>query len=114
MGVIGTTHARQQEATKMAATQNQPIVITLDENERNGKDRYGKLFPKSCMLTFGILQLICAGMVAVIQVILIVVCGGRWQNAFFANLGSGIWCGLFFGIAGILGIVASFKPSKCK
>lgn len=101
----------------MAATQNRPIVITLDESKGNEKYRYGKLFPKRCMLTFGILQLICGGLVAVTQVILLLVVHSNirqhgFTNAFLSAIGSGIWCGLFFGIAGILGIVASYKTSK--
>merc|ERR1712018_248357 len=97
---------------KMTSTQNQPIVITLPSNESSEEQRIAKLFPKSYMLFCGIGQLLCALLVAAIQVVLYIRIDG--YHSFIKVMGSGIWCGLCFGIAGILGLIASCRPSNCK
>ena len=57
------------EATTMA--QPQPIYLTIPQNAGNTqteKERIEKLFPKKTMMACSILQLICAGCAALMQV----------------------------------------------
>merc|ERR1712062_590345 len=70
-----------------------------------------KLFPTKTMKVCSILQLICAGTAALTQVILFVVDQQRYGS--ISDVGAGIWTGLFFGIAGGVGLIASQRPSHC-
>merc|ERR1712018_220197 len=97
----------------MATMQNQPIVITLPTNESSSgrQDRFNKLFPKKHMIISAILQLCCAGSVAVIQIILLGLESGYYYG--LSPIGSGIWCGLIFGVAGGIGLITAHRPSNC-
>ena len=57
------------EATTTMA-QPQPIYLTIPQNSNSQteKERIEKLFPKKTMLACSILQLICAGSAALMQV----------------------------------------------
>merc|ERR1712018_923617 len=106
-------------------TQNQPIVITLSTHDNCSKEkRLEKLFPKKYRLICGILQLICAGLVAALQIALLarfyLTCRNTssYYNACewfdFTHIGTGILCGFVFGIAGLFGVISVYWPSNCK
>jgi len=99
---------------KMSATT--PVVITVPKNDSSSNSkRIEKLFPKKHMLICGSAQLICAVLVAVCQIILLSYEPKQKYNyGTERHIGSGIWCGFFFGIAGIVGLIAAFRPSNCK
>jgi len=93
-----------------------PIYLTIpqnvsDVNRQSKRDRMEKLFPKKTILTCSILQLICAGTAAITQLILFAVDPDRYSS--IADIGTGIWTGVLFGIAGGLGLNASQRPSHC-
>jgi len=93
-----------------------PIYLTIpqnvsDVNRQSKRDRMEKLFPKKTILTCSILQLICAGTAAITQLILFVVDPEGYSS--IADIGTGIWTGVLFGIAGGLGLNASQRPSHC-
>ena len=46
---------------------------------------------------------------ALFQIILLV----NVRNGPPVTVGSGMWCGVFLGVAGVLGLVASWKPTNC-
>merc|ERR1712083_244539 len=73
------------------------------------KEHIAKVFPKKVMLICGILQLSCAASVAITQMILL----GISSRHGIAEVGHGLWCGLFFGIAGGIGLIAAHRPSYC-
>jgi len=93
-----------------------PIYLTIpqnvsDVNRQSKRDRMEKLFPKKTILTCSILQLICAGTAAITQLILFAVDPDRYSS--IADIGTGIWTGVLFGIAGGLGLNASQRTSHC-
>jgi len=93
-----------------------PIYLTIpqnvsDVNRQSKRDRMEKLFPKKTILICSILQLICAGTAAITQLILFAVDPDGYSS--IADVGTGIWTGVLFGIAGGLGLNASQRPSHC-
>merc|ERR1712038_1354783 len=107
---MGVKHNKQN---KMASTTtaNQAVFIALPSasNSESKKEHIAKVFPKKVMLICGILQLSCAASVAITQMILL----GISSRHGIAEVGHGLWCGLFFGIAGGIGLIAAHRPSYC-
>merc|ERR1712004_297452 len=99
--------------SESAVPTSAPIYLTIPQNvnQQSDRDRIEKLFPKKTMSVCSILQLICAGLAALTQVILFVVDQQRYGST--SDVGAGIWTGLFFGIAGGVGLIASQRPSHC-
>lgn len=99
--------------SESAAPTSAPIYLTIPQNvsSQSDKDHIEKLFPTKTMKVSSILQLICAGTAALTQVILFVVDQQRYGST--SDIGAGIWTGLFFGIAGGVGLIASQRPSHC-
>jgi len=99
--------------SESAAPTSAPIYLTIPQNvnSQSDKDHIEKLFPTKTMKVCSILQLICAGTAALTQVILFVVDQQRYGS--ISDVGAGIWTGLFFGIAGGVGLIASQRPSHC-
>jgi len=99
--------------SESAAPTSAPIYLTIPQNvnSQSDKDHIEKLFPTKTMKVCSILQLICAGTAALTQVILFVVDQQRYGST--SDVGAGIWTGLFFGIAGGVGLIASQRPSHC-
>ena len=112
-----------------------PIVVTVPQIGSQAKiERIFKLFPKNAIRAISILQLSCGALAAIsqvyfhnfididfgfdnffLQLILISKIEDlRWGASFAAHIGTGIWTGLFFGISGGIGLLASNKPSHCK
>merc|ERR1711953_396513 len=94
--------------TTMAANQAVFIALPSASNSESKKEHIAKVFPKKVMLICGILQLSCAASVAIIQMILLGI-----SSRHHAEVGHGLWCGLFFGIAGGVGLIAAHRPSYC-
>ena len=117
-----------------------PIFLSMPQNV-NGVDRQSergrleKLFPKKTILVCSILQLICAGVAAMTQVIIpfgcamfinilkkltknnflqvILIAVDSYRGPRVTVVGTGIWTGVLFGVAGGLGLNASQRPSYC-
>merc|ERR1712049_24430 len=99
--------------SESAVPTSAPIYLTIPQNvnQQSDRDRIEKLFPKKTMSVCSILQLICAGLAALTQVVLFVVDPSRYSS--IADVGAGIWTGVFFGFAGGVGLIASQRPSHC-
>merc|ERR1711953_692309 len=99
--------------SESAVPTSAPIYLTIPQNvnQQSDRDRIEKLFPKKTMTVCSILQLICAGLAALTQVVLFVVDPSRYSS--IADVGAGIWTGVFFGFAGGVGLIASQRPSHC-
>ena len=67
-------------------------------------------FPKKPMLVLSIIHLTMAIVVIITEVINLLDIAK--YSSIFPVFGTGIWCGIFFGVSGIAGIIASFKPSS--
>ena len=91
---------------------NNPIIINSPQPQSE-TDRIKKLVSKKTIKGLSIIQLICAGIAIITQITLI---GNResLRNEEIADIGAGLWTGLFFGVTGLIGLFASQKPSKCK
>ena len=86
----------------------QPTMVPMDpEMKKMEKARIEKLFPKKTRSILSILQLVFAGLAGLMQIILF--CYDDWG---IAATGMGIWSGLFFGIAGGVGLIAAHRPSR--
>jgi len=99
--------------SESAVPTSAPIYLTIPQNvnQQSDRDRIEKLFPKKTMTVCSILQLICAGLAALTQVVLFVFDPSRYSS--IADVGAGIWTGVFFGFAGGVGLIASQRPSHC-
>merc|ERR1712038_2129752 len=95
-------------------TQPPPIVLTIptQNDTKSEKGHILKLFPKRTILIFSIIQLVCAGLAGILQLIVIGIDQGRYYTYFPAVVGTGIWTGFFFGISGGIGLVAANRPSS--
>ena len=76
------------------------------------KERILKLFPTRVVKILSIIQLVCAVLAPVLQMIVISKANGGYQ-AFSAHIGTGFWTGIFFGISGGIGILVFQRPSHC-
>lgn len=93
----------------------QPVIVimqapTADTTKEAKKEHYRKTFPEKAILAMSIYSLVAGCLSIIIQIILI--CSSRYGRHFEFG-GQGIWCGIFFLIAGSIGIWAAKKPSQC-
>merc|ERR1711962_172912 len=70
------------------------------------KERITKLFPTRVVKILSIIQLVCAVLAFVMQMIVISTGEGD-------HFGTGFWTGIFFGISGGIGVLISQRPSHC-
>jgi len=89
-----------------------PIVLTIptQNDTKSEKEHILKLFPKRTILIFSIIQLVCAGLAGILQLIVIGI--DRYEFSIVSNVGTGLWAGFFFGISGGVGLVALQRPSR--
>jgi len=108
-----STMSHQTTVLPQSNAQHAPIVLTIPtQNEsKSEKEHILKVFPKKTILTFSIIQLICAALAAILQICLI----GIHDSYYFtiSYVGAGLWCGFFFGISGGIGLIAAQRPSNC-
>jgi len=85
-----------------------PPVIIMVQAPAPVKQRiaYEERFPKKFMITLSSIQLVMGALAIITQVIGLSV---RYPDAHY--VGTGIWCGIFFGLSGLFGIIASTKPA---
>jgi len=90
-----------------------PIVLTIptQNDSQSEKEHILKLFPRRTILIFSIIQLSCAALAAILQLCVIGIYDG-YYHGHIASVGTGIWAGFFFGMAGGVGLVASHRPSN--
>lgn len=91
-----------------------PIVLTIptQNDNQSEKEHILKVFPKKTIMTFSIIQLTCAALAALTQIIVIGIYDDYYYYDFPAVVGTGIWAGFFFGISGGLGLVTAHRPSS--
>ena len=87
---------------------NNPIILNSPQPQSE-TDRIKKVVSKSGIKALSIVQIVCAVIAIITQIILL----GR-QVEGIADIGAGMWTGFFFGVTGLIGLFASQKPSKCK
>jgi len=83
------------------------IYLALDKNKPSNEERFAKKTAK----ILSIIQIILGIISILAQSILIMIYYSARHS--YAGIGEGIFCGIFFIIAGTLGIVAARKPSTC-
>ena len=94
---------------------NNPIILNSPQPQSE-TDRIKKLVSKKTIKGLSIIQMLCAGIAIITQITLL---GNRESlsdlySQGIADIGAGLWTGLFFGVTGLIGLFASQKPSKCK
>ena len=88
---------------------SEPQLTAMDTDERD--ESYGSLFPKKMMLTLSSIQCLMAVFGIVSQVVGMISTDSQ-SNSDIRHLGTGIWCGVIFGLSGALGIAASLRPNS--
>ena len=91
---------------------NNPIILNSPQPQSE-TDRIKKLVSKKTIKGLSIIQMLCAGIAIITQITLL----GNHESLIakdIADIGAGLWTGLFFGVTGLIGLFASQKPSKCK
>lgn len=91
---------------------NNPIILNSPQPQSE-TNRIKKVVSKNTIKGLSIVQLVCAGIVIITQIILL----GKRETRYIqwiADIGAGMWTGFFFGVTGLIGLFASQKPSKCK
>jgi len=81
-----------------------PVIIMVPAPTR--KQSYAKTFPRHPMLELGLIQLLMALLAIITQMV-----GLSTERPDAHYSFAGFWCGLFFGVSGIFGILASVKQS---
>jgi len=100
-----------QEATAGGSGQNManpapPVIIMVPTPVQKPKIPYEQRFPKKTMLILSSIQLVMAALAIITQVVGL---STRYPEAHY--VGTGIWCGILFGLSGMFGTIASLKPS---
>lgn len=100
-----------QGSTTVGSGQNMvnptpPVIIMVPTPVQKQKIPYEQRFPKKIMLTLSSIQLLMAALAIITQVIGL---STRYPEAHY--VGTGIWCGVLFGLSGMFGTIASLKPS---
>ena len=67
---------------------------------------YDQRFPKKFMMVLSSIQLVMGALAIITNIIGLSV---RYPEGHI--VGTGIWCGIFYGLSGLFGIIASNKPS---
>ena len=91
---------------------NNPIILNSPQPQSE-TDRIKKVVSKNAIKGLSIVQLVCAVIAIITQIILL----SRRETLYLegiADIGAGMWTGFFFGVTGLIGLFASQKPSKCK
>ena len=102
----------QAQQPTLEQTASNPIVINLPPVDPNHeRDQIKKSFPKRVMMLLSILQIVCGGLVFLLQIIQYFV--ERPHNNWVYIVGWGIWTGPIFAASGLVGLIAASKPSKC-
>jgi len=85
-----------------------PPVILMVQAPTSVKPKvdYAKRFPKKFMITLSSIQLVMGALAIATQIIGL---STRYPDAHY--VGTGIWCGVFFGLSGLFGVIASLRPS---
>jgi len=98
-----------------------PVLLTIPQNGiQTKKERISKLFPRNTVLILSVVQLVCAVLTAISQLIVIAKkpdgCGDRYSWRCYnpiGEIGTGFWTGIFFAISGGIGFLVSQRPSHC-
>merc|ERR1711962_5973 len=77
------------------------------------KERITKLFPTCVVRILSIIQLVCAVLAFVLQMLVLSNHNSCNGPDCFAYVGTGFWTGIFFGISGGIGVLVSQRPSHC-
>jgi len=94
---------------------NNPIILNSPQPQSE-TDRIKKVVSKNAIKGLSIVQLVCAVIAIITQIILLSRRDSRRETLWFewiADIGAGMWTGFFFGVTGLIGLFASQKPSKC-
>jgi len=84
-----------------------PVIIMVQApTSMKPKVDYAKRFPKKLMITLSSIQLVMGALAIITQIIGL---STRRPDAHY--VGTGIWCGVFYGVAGLFGIIASLRTS---
>ena len=86
---------------------NNPIILNTPQPQSETA-RIKKLVSKNAIKEISIVQLVCAVIAIITQIILLS------RRIWISDIGAGMWTGFFFGVTGLIGLFASQKPSKCK
>ena len=101
-----------EAAQNMSALPQPPVVIMVPGAAPIKRKRhYEKHFPKKTIMILSAIQIAMA-FIAITTQIVAIVSHQRYYSG-TAPIGQGIWCGVFFGISGLVGILAGYKPSTC-
>jgi hypothetical protein len=99
-----------QQPTSLGQPAVNPIIINLPPVDPNHeRQQIQKSFPKRVMMLLSILQIVCGGLVFLMQIAQYFV-GPRHS---IHIVGWGIWTGIIFAASGMVGFIGAFKPSKC-
>jgi len=94
-------------APSNTANPTPPVIIMVQApTSVKPKVDYAKRFPKKFMITLSSIQLVMGALAIITQII-----GLSTRDPDAHYVGTGIWCGVFFGLSGLFGVIASLKPS---
>ena len=86
----------------------QVVMMAQSSSSIKPKVDYAERFPKAFMLSLSILQLMNSAAAITTQIVLL---STPFLFKFYGRA-TGIWCGVFYGLSGFLGVFASLRPSK--
>jgi len=93
--------------TANTANPTPPVIIMVQAPApMKPKVDYAKRFPKKFMILLSSIQLVMGALAILTQIIGL---STRYPDAHY--VGTGIWCGIFYALAGLFGIIASLKTS---
>merc|ERR1712241_957435 len=100
-----------------SAPAQQPIVVIVQApatgSTTSDADHFKKFFPKRAVMSMSLTMIVAGVLSVILQITLIALPSERYYYNYFARIGQGIWCGVFYIVAGGLGVSAAKKPNNC-
>ncbi|XP_078481404.1 uncharacterized protein LOC100184454 [Ciona intestinalis] len=93
----------------MAAVVTASPVVMATPNVQSGNKLYSKEFK-----IVGVIQIMLGTLSITTWIYALVFAVSGAVYDFYAYVSAGVWCGIFFLIAGILATVSSVRPNRCK
>lgn len=100
------------EAMATDSTNNGQIILAVPAPQASNTqvDHFKKVFPDSAISTLSSLQITCAFLAIITQIILFAV---SYRHEYVSVVGTGIWTGFFFAVSGSIGFLSKARPSTC-
>jgi len=102
-----STTSMMSRGVRVELPSRQNIYVYIMDRKSSDEEHYDRNFHKRAVCAIGIAQIVLAMAAIIAQIILMT------TDQELSNVGCGIWSGLVFGVAGVMGVFSSRKTTRC-